>query len=198
MQSCQEIPKTWTFLFQDGTRSAAYKALQAPEFIRSPEAQKSWIRLWYERYVKHPRPQLQRQGPWMKTFMANSSEDFPEIRMHEGRNPFTGERDEISRGLPHDIKKHGQLDYRDFEVYGERVRDLRKYMDDRKPNDFWALIHDRRNKVQYYTFWSVIAVGILSILLGFMSLAVGIVQAVFAYKALNLPSTTTTNSSLTT
>jgi hypothetical protein len=38
-------------------------------------------------------------------------------------------------------------------------------MDDRKPNDFWSLIYDHRKKMQYYTFWSVIFVGLFNILL---------------------------------
>ncbi|TID14265.1 hypothetical protein E6O75_ATG09344 [Venturia nashicola] len=95
------------------------------------------------------------------------------------------------------IKKHKELAYDAFTVYEQRLRYLRKHMDDCKPKDFWGLVYDRRNTLQYYTFWSVIAVGFLSILLGLMSLAVGIAQAVFAYRALNLPVAATTTNSTT-
>lgn len=156
------------------------------------------IQFWYEKLVKRLKTSDSSYLS-MKDVMATHADILYEVDMHAGHDPMEGSSHPSYENLRRDIKKHKQMAYSYFTVYGHRIRMLRKYMDECKPNDFWGLIHDRRNKLQYFTFWSVIAVGLLSILLGFMSLAVGIVQAVFAYRALNVPvAATTANPSLTT
>jgi len=59
-------------------------------------------------------------------------------------------------------------------------------MDNQKPTGFRQLWVDRRDSLNYYTFWGVIAIGVLAILLALVSLAVSIAQAVASFRALDL------------
>lgn len=123
----------------------------------------------------------------MKTLMAASPKRFPEKKMRAGRDLFTGESPYEMRRVQYNAKEHKQLNCASFIVYRKRIRTLRKHMNDCKPNDFWGVIYDRRNKMQYYTFWCDIAVGFLSMLPALISLAVSIARAVFMYRAPSLP-----------
>lgn len=193
-----DIERSWAFLFREGVQSAAYRGLEAPIFIKKPTISRA--QRWLRAFMGRSTPQLEEpRNISMKSLMSTptASDSFPEVKMHAGLNPFTNKESQYSRMVREAIERNKQLDYRDFWVYRERIRILREYMDDRKPRDFWGLVYDRRNTLQYYTFWSVIAVGLLSILLGLMSLAVGIAQAVFAYRALNLPVAATTTKPIT-
>ena len=76
------------------------------------------------------------------------------------------------------------LPYTSFGSYEKRLRVLRHYMDTSKPTGFRNLWHDRRDSLTYYTFWGVIVLGGLSVLLGLLSLLVGVAQTIAAFKAL--------------
>lgn len=194
------IERSWAFLFREGVQSAEHQELEAPIYIEKPKIPR--VQLWLRTLIgRSGHGPDEHRSISMKSLMSmpTASDSFPEIKMHVRIDPFTNEESRVYRKVRETIQRNKQLGYNDFFVYGQRIRALRKHMDDRKPRDFWGLVHNRRNTLQYYTFWSVIAVGILSILLGLMSLAVGVLQAIFAYKALSLPgSSTTTNSSSTT
>lgn len=84
------------------------------------------------------------------------------------------------------VGKHDQLRYSDFPVLENRLRQLRHYMDSQKPLTLWQLWKDKRDTLNYYTFWGVIFFGGLSVFLALFSLAVSIAQAVASFKALNL------------
>lgn len=50
---------------------------------------------------------------------------------------------------------------------------------------FLALWKDKRDSLQWYTFWAVLVVGSLSIFLTFASLAVSTAQTVAAFRQLD-------------
>lgn len=68
----------------------------------------------------------------------------------------------------------------DFPSFGSRLLALQRYNLRQQPSrvkDFWR---DRRNPLQWYTFWAVLWVGGISIVLGALQLLVGIAQLYFA------------------
>ena len=75
--------------------------------------------------------------------------------------------------------------YAQFPVFENRLRQLRHYMDSQKPRGIRQLWRDKRDTLNYYTFWGVIIFGSLSIFLAFFSLAVSVAQTVASFKALN-------------
>ncbi|KAI9880107.1 MAG: hypothetical protein M1830_005352 [Pleopsidium flavum] len=79
-------------------------------------------------------------------------------------------------------------EYEDFDTYPvfqDRLRELKAFMDSRRPSGFLALWKDKRDTLQWYTFWAVLVVGSLSIFLAFASLAVSTAQAVAAFRQLD-------------
>ncbi|KAK0108664.1 stretch-activated cation channel mid1 [Cadophora gregata] len=77
------------------------------------------------------------------------------------------------------------VSYSQFGVFQTRLRQLRHYMDSQKPRGIRQLWKDKRDTLNYYTFWAVIIFGSLSIFLAFFSLAVSIAQTVASFKALS-------------
>ncbi|KAH6704050.1 hypothetical protein BKA61DRAFT_181952 [Leptodontidium sp. MPI-SDFR-AT-0119] len=77
------------------------------------------------------------------------------------------------------------IPYAQFPIFETRLRQLRFYMDSQKPRGIRQLWKDKRDTLNYYTFWGVIIFGFLSIFLAFFSLAVSIAQTVASFKALN-------------
>ena len=68
-----------------------------------------------------------------------------------------------------------------FEQYGEwedRLRQLKAYMDGRKPRGLKALWQDKRDTLQWYTFWAVAIVGGTTLILTILGLGVSIAQVV--------------------
>jgi hypothetical protein len=74
--------------------------------------------------------------------------------------------------------------YTEFTVFENRIRQLVYYMDTQKPQGFRQLWRDKRDTLNYYTFWGVIIFGGLSVFLALFSLAVGIAQTVASFRAL--------------
>jgi hypothetical protein len=58
----------------------------------------------------------------------------------------------------------------DFPFFGRKLARVQEYMDAQSPNDFRALIFDRRDHLRYWTFISVLAFGVLSISIGFIQI----------------------------
>ncbi|TGO32915.1 hypothetical protein BHYA_0279g00070 [Botrytis hyacinthi] len=79
------------------------------------------------------------------------------------------------------------FEYSDFDIFGNRVRQLKFYMDSQKPRGFRQLWRDKRDALNYYTFWGVIIFGASTFFLAIVSLAVSAAQAVAAFKALDVP-----------
>ncbi|KAK2601536.1 hypothetical protein QQS21_004921 [Conoideocrella luteorostrata] len=70
----------------------------------------------------------------------------------------------------------------DFPVFGQRLVDLQLYSTRTQPSRVRDLWRDRRNPLQWYTFWAVIWFGSAGILLGALQLAASIAQVAAAFK----------------
>ena len=68
----------------------------------------------------------------------------------------------------------------DFPVFGQRLLALQMYNMRQQPSKVMDLWRDRRSPLQWYTFWAVLWVGGVSILLAFLQLLVSIVQTAIA------------------
>ena len=105
------------------------------------------------------------------------------------KNQQTGQPQGIEEPYQHILRvasKKGFVPYAQFPIFETRLRQLRHYMDNQKPRGFRQLWVDRRDSLNYYTFWGVIIIGVLAILLALVSLAVSIAQAVASFRALDL------------
>jgi hypothetical protein len=76
------------------------------------------------------------------------------------------------------------ISYAQFPIFETRLRELRHYMDSRKPRGLSQLWKDNRDSLNYYTFWGVIILGGLGVFLAICSLAVSVAQTVAAFRAL--------------
>ena len=74
--------------------------------------------------------------------------------------------------------------YSGYQYFGDRLRELKTYMDSRKPRSLSQLWKDSRDSLQWWTFWAVIFVGGASLFLAFSSLAISIAQTVAAFRAI--------------
>lgn len=74
--------------------------------------------------------------------------------------------------------------YSAYPIFGDRMRELKSYMDKQRPKTFKQLLKDRRDTVGYWAFWAVIVVGGLSIILTLISIAFSSAQTVAAFQAL--------------
>ncbi|KAI1626107.1 hypothetical protein EDD37DRAFT_330833 [Exophiala viscosa] len=70
-------------------------------------------------------------------------------------------------------------------IWGDRLKELKAYMDSQKPGGIRGLWADKRDSGQWYTFWAVIIIGGLGLLVSFLGLVAGIVQAVASFRALH-------------
>lgn len=68
----------------------------------------------------------------------------------------------------------------DFPILGPRLLRLQRYSLRQQPSAMRDLWRDRRNPLQWYTFWAVFLVGGVSILLSVVQLFVGVGQLYFA------------------
>ncbi|OBT62907.1 hypothetical protein VE03_07905 [Pseudogymnoascus sp. 23342-1-I1] len=65
---------------------------------------------------------------------------------------------------------------KDFAFFGERLVHLQRFVIEQDPGDFWTLWYDKRDILRYYTFWAVIWVGGVSLLLSLAQNVIGILQ----------------------
>lgn len=71
----------------------------------------------------------------------------------------------------------------DFPMFGERLAKLQEFNLRQQPSKLTDLWRDRRNPLQWYTFWAVLIVGSLSIFLAFLQLSVAVAQLIVAVKS---------------
>ncbi|KAK0610363.1 hypothetical protein B0T17DRAFT_110878 [Bombardia bombarda] len=71
----------------------------------------------------------------------------------------------------------------DFPLFGQRLAKLQEFTLRQQPSELWDLWRDRRNPLQWYTFWAVLVFGGISILLGILQLGVGIAQLAVALRS---------------
>lgn len=77
--------------------------------------------------------------------------------------------------------------YSSYPIFGQRLRELQKYMEKQKPKNLRQLWQDRRDTVGYWAFWAVIVVGGLSVLLALISIAISSAQLVAGFEAIGHP-----------
>lgn len=70
----------------------------------------------------------------------------------------------------------------DFPVFGSRLLTLQHYNTRQQPSKVKDLWRDRRNPLQWYTFWAVLWIGGASMLLAVLQLLVGVAQLYFAIR----------------
>jgi hypothetical protein len=69
----------------------------------------------------------------------------------------------------------------DFPMFGQRLAKLQEFNLRQQPSKLRDLWRDRRNPLQWYTFWAVLLIGGLTILLAILQLVVGVIQVVIIY-----------------
>ncbi|KAK0099271.1 hypothetical protein ONS95_006359 [Cadophora gregata] len=70
----------------------------------------------------------------------------------------------------------------DFPVFGSRLLTLQRYNMRRQPSKLSDVGRDKRNLVQWYTFWAVVIIGGCGLVLAALQLLVGVVQVVYAIR----------------
>ena len=124
---------------------------------------------------------------WVRTCAQNTS------KVSSGETLFAVTDEIGKRTLMSDIEYHiadlhrklppSQL----FEKYGifeDRLRELKAYMDSQKPGGISALWRDKRDTLQWYTFWAVIIIGSLGLCLSFLGLIVTTIQTIGTYRGI--------------
>lgn len=66
----------------------------------------------------------------------------------------------------------------DFPMFGQRLAKLQDFSLRQQPHRLRDLWRDRRNPLQWYTFWAVLIFGGISIAIALLQLAVGVAQLV--------------------
>jgi hypothetical protein len=129
---------------------------------------------------------------WWQQHSGSDSEPkhvFLESFMHLGEGFAQGYRapgEDRSFVLSRPRDSDAKLRYSGFPIYGERLRILRAYMDDHKPQNLRQLLIDNRDKLSYYTFVVAVFAGTVTVLLAFSTVVIAITQTVAAYRALKL------------
>ena len=70
----------------------------------------------------------------------------------------------------------------DFPIFGPRLLKLQGYNLRRQPSKFRDLWRDRRNPLQWYTFWAVLIIGGLGIILSAVQVGVATAQLILAIQ----------------
>ena len=70
-----------------------------------------------------------------------------------------------------------------FEYYHDRLVILKQVFDEAEPRNITQWWHDRRKKVQWYTFWIAVVILALTILFGLIQCVEGALQVYLAWKA---------------
>ena len=70
-----------------------------------------------------------------------------------------------------------------FPRFSSRLREIKFYMDNQKPSGWYQMWKDKRDRVQYVTFWAVLVFGTISITLALISIAVSSAQTAAAFQS---------------
>ena len=71
----------------------------------------------------------------------------------------------------------------DFRFFGDRLLKLQAFNLRQQPNRMRDLWRDRRNALQWYTFWAVILIGGLSVVLAIVQCFVSAAQLYFTIRS---------------
>lgn len=157
-----QLSKTYSLLFR--SRRDTYKE-NLREYGLLPVPQ--WLRICYA--DEHGTLPF-RAAPDMSYFLHPKRERVSEIENHLA---------EANTRLP------PTQSFDNYHIWQDRLRELKTYMDGQKPGGIRGLWADKRDSGQWYTFWAVIIIGGLGLILSFLGLVAGIVQAVGTFQGLH-------------
>ncbi|KUJ13465.1 uncharacterized protein LY89DRAFT_737445 [Mollisia scopiformis] len=160
-----ELESSWAILFATGgitqaKRQAVYESLWTPSWHSIPELERFFL-----------------ENPWA----LQEQKDRQVQQGHTYNNDFRF--NQYADTLQH-IQDKEYIAYDIFPMLETRLRQLRYYMDHRKPQSFRELWNDNHDPLNYYTFWCVIIFGALTIFLALLSLSVSIAQTWAAFRVL--------------
>ncbi|KAL2067207.1 hypothetical protein VTL71DRAFT_1631 [Oculimacula yallundae] len=75
--------------------------------------------------------------------------------------------------------------YEKYPAFEDNLRIVVAYMDSQKPGGLRGLWYDKRDSGAWYTFWAVLWIGGISLIIGLLSLVASIAQSVASFKSLN-------------
>jgi len=90
----------------------------------------------------------------------------------------------MMRTVP-DRDRELHMRYEEFGHFESRIRQLKTYMDSKKPKTSKQLWKDARDATPWWTFWAVAFFGAASVFLALASFAVSIAQTVGTFEALH-------------
>ena len=82
-------------------------------------------------------------------------------------------------------EKEPMRNFAQFPRFGPRLREIQNYMGNQKPGGWYQMWRDKRDRVQYVTFWAVLVFGMISIILALISIAVSSAQTVAAFRSIS-------------
>jgi hypothetical protein len=117
--------------------------------------------------------------------LRNSFQEKPSVqKLMEHGAPYSRDAVMIIQAiLIYNIRE--KESFTSFGPYEENLRQLKAFLDECKPATFLDLWKDRRDSLSWYTVWAAIIFGGVSLLLGFISVALSIAQVYTGFKALN-------------
>ena len=83
---------------------------------------------------------------------------------------------------------NGRLSYSmtsDFPIFAQRLQLIQDDILRQQPNRLSALWHDRREPLRWYTFWAVLAIGFIGLVLAVFQCVASGIQTVYTVKAYN-------------
>jgi hypothetical protein len=72
----------------------------------------------------------------------------------------------------------------DFPNLAHRLDSINRHVREHQPKSLSQLWDDNRNRLQWYTFWTVLAIGAIGLLLALVQIMLGALQVFYAAKAL--------------
>jgi hypothetical protein len=92
------------------------------------------------------------------------------------------DKDDVDIEAQPDLTVYRNLNH--YTVWRERLRIVQYYYDKSKPGRPKQWWFDRRNKMEWATFWVAVVVFLLTLLFGIISSVTGILQVVASFRAL--------------
>lgn len=74
--------------------------------------------------------------------------------------------------------------FKKYHIWRNRLRIIKAHIDNQKPKGIRGLWVDKRDSLQWYTFWAVVFVGSIGLVLSLLAMAVSIAQTVGTFKGL--------------
>ena len=178
----EELSLTYKFLFGSSEDIEVARKIRK---LYGQQAAPAWITGFHssERLVRSGLNQWFRRGHSLADYIDISNIDLSsDIGLHLTHTSI----DAVSA-----VREYTYLtettSYKQFPIFQQRIRILKYYMNQRKARSLHDLWRDKRDTLSWYTFWAVIIVGGVGLILTLASLSVSSAQTAAAFRALNLP-----------